>query len=169
MREQQLKRPLPEHKGGNAGPAAGKPAAIPVVPARPNPLPTPIANPHYNAIGGEATLRLLVQRFYALMDELPQAHAIRAMHPADLSQSMERLFMFLSGWLGGPQLYVERFGHPRLRQAHMTFPIDEAARNAWMDCMTQALHEQVGDDALRAQLIAAFYKTADFLRNQSGA
>ncbi len=161
MREKQLKRPSADSK------PQGSPVTLPVVDAPA----APPANPHYGAIGGEPALRRLVQRFYALMDELPQASAIRAMHPADLSQSRDRLFMFLSGWLGGPQLYMERFGHPRLRQAHMAFPIDEAARDAWMACMTQALQEQVADDTLRAQLLAGFYKTADFLRNtqQSGA
>jgi hemoglobin len=124
------------------------------------------ANPHYQAIGGEAAVRRLVDRFYALMDELPQAQAIRAMHPADLGHAKERLVMFLSGWLGGPPLYADRFGQPRLRRDHLRFPIDEAARDAWMACMTQALEEQVADPALRAQLVASFYKTADFLRNQ---
>ena len=124
------------------------------------------SNPHYQQIGGEAAVRRLVERFYQLMAELPQAREIREMHPPDLSQSKERLFMFLSGWLGGPPLYEARFGHPRLRRSHLDFPIDEAARDAWMDCMTRALTEQVTDLALLKQLTASFYKTADFLRNQ---
>lgn len=123
-------------------------------------------NPHYQHLGGEAGVRRLVDRFYQLMTELPQARQIRAMHPTDLSQAKERLFMFLSGWLGGPPLYEERFGHPRLRRSHLEFPIDESARDAWLDCMTQALAEQVADRALLEQLAAAFYKTADFLRNR---
>ncbi len=123
-------------------------------------------NPHYRLLGGEAAVRRLVERFYQLMTELPQARAIRAMHPADLSEAKERLFMFLSGWLGGPPLYVERFGQPRLRRAHLGFPIDDKARDAWMDCMMQALSEQTTDAVLLAQLKASFFKTADFLRNQ---
>jgi hemoglobin len=123
-------------------------------------------NPHYRLIGGEAGVRRLVERFYRLMSELPEAQTIRAMHDPDLAQANERLYMFLSGWLGGPQLYAERFGHPRLRQKHLPFPIDEKARDAWMLCMNQALEEQVGDPELRKQLTASFYKTADFLRNQ---
>lgn len=125
-----------------------------------------VANPHYEAIGGEAAVRRLVERFYELMDTRAEALVIRAMHPADLTHAKERLFMFLSGWLGGPQLYAERYGQPRLRRDHMKFPIDEAARDAWMNCMTQALDEQVADATLRAQLVAAFFKTADFLRNR---
>jgi hemoglobin len=125
-----------------------------------------VQNPHYRLLGGEPALRRLVERFYQLMTELPQAQAIRAMHQPDLTEAKNRLFMFLSGWLGGPPLYVERYGQPRLRQAHLPFPIDQQARDAWMDCMQQALAEQVTDGALLAQLKASFFKTADFLRNQ---
>lgn len=125
-----------------------------------------IANPHYRLIGGEDAIRRLVERFYALMNELPEARTIRALHPADLSLSTERLFLFLSGWLGGPPLYAERLGPPRLRQRHLPFPIGAAERDAWMLCMTRALDEVVPDDDLRAQLTAAFFKTADFLRNR---
>jgi hemoglobin len=125
-----------------------------------------VANPHYELLGGEAAVRRLVDRFYQLMTELPQAQTIRAMHQPDLTEAKERLFMFLSGWLGGPQLYAERFGQPRLRRAHLPFPIDEQARDAWMDCMLQALAEQVTDESLLLQLKASFFKTADFLRNQ---
>lgn len=128
---------------------------------------SPVTNPHYQLLGGEAAVTRLVDRFYQLMDELPEAAAIRALHPQDLTQAKNKLFMFLSGWLGGLPLYEERFGHPRLRRSHLPFPIDEAARDAWMLCMTQALTEQVENAELRAQLIDSFFKTADFLRNQN--
>jgi hemoglobin len=126
----------------------------------------PPANPHYRQLGGADALQRLVERFYTLMDQLPQARTIRAMHPADLTASRERLFMFLSGWLGGPPLYAERIGPPRLRRDHAAFAIDFAARDAWMACMTQALNEQVEDEMLREQLRAALFKTADFLCDQ---
>ena len=135
-------------------------------PATAVPLPPNLDNPHYRRMGGEEAVRRLVERFYQLMDELPEARAIRAMHPEDLAQSKDKLFRFLSGWLGGPPLYADRHGPPRLRQRHMPFPIDAAARDAWMACMSLALEEQVADPELRAQLAAAFFKTADFLRNQ---
>lgn len=122
-------------------------------------------NPHYRQIGGESAVRRLVERFYALMNELPEAGTIRALHPPDLTAAQDRLFMFLSGWLGGPPLYAERFGPPRLRQSHLPFPIGTAERDAWMLCMTRALDEVVPDAALRAQLTQSFFKTADFLRN----
>jgi hemoglobin len=121
---------------------------------------------HYERIGGDEKIRALVQRFYYLMDALPEAHGIRKLHPASLQGSEDKLFMFLSGWMGGPQLYVEKFGHPRLRMRHITFPIGESERDQWMQCMTQAMQDVIEDEALREELKAAFYKTADFMRNK---
>ncbi len=121
----------------------------------------------YQRLGGEVAVRKLVDRFYDLMDTLPEAESIRAMHPDDLSGSKDKLFKFLSGWLGGPQLYMEEYGHPRLRKRHMPFSVDEAARDAWMLCMKQAIEEIAIDDALLKQhLLHSLFKTADFMRNQ---
>ena len=122
---------------------------------------------HYERIGGEQKVRQLVQRFYQLMDELPESYGIRKLHPVDLKTSEEKLFMFLSGWMGGPQLFIEKFGHPRLRQRHINFAIGNTERDQWMVCMTQALHDVVEDEALRRELLAALYKVADFMRNQA--
>ncbi len=122
---------------------------------------------HYQRIGGETKVRALVQRFYQLMDELPEAHRIRKMHHISLKNSEDKLFMFLSGWMGGPQLFVEKFGYPRLRQRHIPFAIGDAERDQWMLCMTQAMQDVVEDEALRKELMAAFYKVADFMRNQA--
>ncbi len=121
---------------------------------------------HYQRIGGEPKVRQLVQRFYQLMDELPEVQRIRKMHHISLKNSEDKLFMFLSGWMGGPQLFVEKFGHPRLRQRHMPFAIGDAERDQWMRCMTRALQDVVEDEALRKELTDAFYKVADFMRNQ---
>ena len=124
----------------------------------------------YQRLGGEASVRKLVDRFYELMDSLPQAQQIRAMHPQDLSLSADKLFKFLSGWLGGPQLYTEEYGHPRLRMRHTPFPVDEAARDAWMLCMKKALNEMdVNDELLKQQLLHSLFKTADFMRNQNSS
>ncbi len=120
---------------------------------------------HYERIGGETKVRELVQRFYQLMDELPEAHRIRKMHHISLKGAEDKLFMFLSGWMGGPQLFVEKYGHPHLRQRHMPFAIGDEERDQWMLCMTQALDETVQDEALRNELKAAFQKVADFMRN----
>lgn len=119
----------------------------------------------YDRIGGAHAVRTLVDRFYALMDELPEAKTIRDMHPSVLHSSREKLFEFLSGWLGGPQLFVERRGHPRLRMRHMHFAIDNAASDAWMACMVKALDECVQDALLKEHLRGAFQRMAHHLRN----
>ena len=120
----------------------------------------------FEALGGEPAVRALAERFYDLMDSLPEARGIRDLHPPDLSESREKLFLFLCGWLGGPPLYVQRFGHPRLRGRHMPFPIGDAERDQWMLCMKQALQEQVTDAALCEHLEQAFTRTANHMRNR---
>jgi hemoglobin len=122
---------------------------------------------HYDLIGGETAVRALVERFYDLMEALPEAADVRALHPRDLAGSRDKLFKFLSGWLGGPALYVQEYGHPMLRARHLPFPIGDAERDAWMRCMTQTLEEHVADPMLRGQLIGAFRRTADHMRNQA--
>ena len=120
----------------------------------------------YNRIGGEKVLRQLVDCFYDLMDSLPEVRVIREMHPQDLTSSRQKLFEFLSGWSGGPPLYVEKHGHPRLRMRHMPFPIGEQERDQWMLCMRKALKEiEIGTE-LRDKLEANFQHIADFMRNQ---
>ncbi len=123
---------------------------------------------HYQRIGGEETIRRLVDRFYDLMDEDPDYYAIRKMHAKDLTDARDKFFMFLSGWTGGPQLYMENFGHPRLRQRHMPFEIGEAECDQWMGCMMRAMDDVEVDDKLRQELTAALFKTADFMRNKEG-
>lgn len=122
----------------------------------------------YALIGGEAGVRRLVDRFYALMDELPEAHAARRIHPESLSGSAQSLFEFLSGWFGGPPLYVNRVGHPRLRMRHLPYTIGLEERDAWMVCMTQAIDEQVMDPQVRAWLLRVFGDMADHMMNVNG-
>lgn len=121
---------------------------------------------HYSRLGGEAVVRQLVDRFYDLMDEDPDYYGIRKLHQKDLTEAREKLFMFLSGWTGGPQLYAEKFGHPRLRQRHMPFAIGESERDQWMECMLRAMQDVGIDPQLQQELKAAFWKTADFMRNK---
>lgn len=123
---------------------------------------------HYERIGGEAKVRALVRRFYQLMDELPEAYGIRKLHAEDLQGATDKLFKFLSGWMGGPQLYVEQYGHPMLRGRHLPFSIGASERDQWLLCMNQALNEVVEDAALRRELFAAFAKVADHMRNREG-
>lgn len=120
----------------------------------------------YDLIGGEAGLRSLVDRFYDVMDSSPEAEKIRSFHANNLRQSREKLFMFLSGWSGGPQLYIERFGHPRLRMRHMPFPIGAAERDQWLWCMNRALDESGLDPRLVEFIKVRFAEVADFMRNQ---
>ena len=110
-------------------------------------------------------MRRLVESFYDLMDETPEFHAVRKLHPADLGGSRQKLFMFLSGWLGGPQLYVERFGHPQLRARHLPFAITSVERDQWMACMQQTMADTNVNPSLQEALIGAFFQTADFMRN----
>lgn len=122
----------------------------------------------YEAIGGEQAVRKLVDRFYDLMDTLPEAAGIRALHPESLATSREKLFMFLTGWLGGPPLYVQQFGHPRLRARHIPFPIGEAERDQWLMCMRQSVNELDIEQKWRDFLMEKFSGLADFMRNQEG-
>ncbi|APW46601.1 group II truncated hemoglobin [Rhodoferax antarcticus] len=123
----------------------------------------------YEAIGGEAGIQQLVHRFYALMDELPEAYTVRKMHPESLAGSAESLFEFLSGWLGGPPLYANKKGHPRLRMRHAPYAVDQVVRNEWMQCMTQAIEEQVSDPPFRTWLLASFAQMASHMINTESA
>ena len=122
----------------------------------------------YDIIGGEARLRELVDRFYDLMDLEPQFAALRAMHPPSLDGSRDKLFWFLSGWSGGPNHYIERFGHPRLRARHLPFSIASNERDQWLRCMALAMHELDMPQALQERLIHSFFQTADWMRNREG-
>jgi hemoglobin len=130
---------------------------------------SPQAPTPYDRLGGAVAVRKLVTRFYDLMSELPDARHVLVMHPTDLASSRQKLFEFLSGWLGGPQLYMERRGHPRLRARHLPFRIDSAARDGWMLCMRQALDECSEDGVLKEQLLGSFQRLADHMRNVEDA
>jgi hemoglobin len=125
------------------------------------PSPTP-----YEMLGGEAGVRRLTRRFYELMDALPEAWSIRQLHPESLGGSEEKLFKYLSGWLGGPDLYVRDFGHPRLRARHLPFPIASRERDEWLLCMRQACGEVIADPDLRHRLLEALTGLADHMRNR---
>lgn len=130
--------------------------------------PPKLPNP-YDLIGGEPVVRALVDRFYDLMDLEPGYAALRAAHGSDLVGARQKLFMFLSGWLGGPSLYVDQFGHPRLRMRHMPFSIGIQERDQWVACMDQAMGEVGLEPTMRARLKASFMQTADWMRNRAGA
>jgi hemoglobin len=134
-----------------------QPPTTPAAPTR--------ANPHFDRLGGLDAVQALVEAFYKAMDTRADATLIRAMHEPDLRATQAVLVKYLCEWMGGPKLYTPERGAPALRRRHHPFPIDSAARDAWMACMRQALAEVCPDPALRAELEAAFYKVADFMRN----
>jgi hemoglobin len=116
-------------------------------------------------IGGEVQVRSLVDRFYDLMDIEPGYRELRVAHGTSLDDSRQKLFWFLCGWLGGPSLYEDRFGHPRLRMRHMPFKIGIVERDQWLACMDQAMGETEVPEDLRMRLKESFFKTADWMRN----
>lgn len=120
----------------------------------------------YEMIGGETALRVLVDRFYDAMDSAPEASKVRAIHPDDLTNSRDKLFMFLSGWSGGPPLYIQTYGHPRLRQRHMPFPIGKAERDEWLWCMDRALEQSGFEVQLVEHLKAKFTEIANSMQNR---
>lgn len=120
----------------------------------------------YQLIGGEAAIHSLVDRFYFYMDILPEAQGIRAMHAANLASAKDKLFKFLSGWLGGPNLFIEEFGHPMLRARHLPFAIGPSERDQWMLCMNKALVEITMDDRLRTNIQTALEQLATHMINQ---
>ncbi len=122
----------------------------------------------FDLVGGEQNVRKLVDRFYDLMDEDPDYFAIRKLHPSSLSGSREKLFKFLMGWLGGPPLYEQEYGHPRLRARHLPYAIASAERDQWMACMIRAMDDVGLEESLRKRLAQSFFQTADWMRNKEG-
>ena len=125
-----------------------------------------VATP-FEHLGGEAAVRALVERFYDLMDLEPDYAALRATHGSTLDDARQKLFWFLCGWLGGPDHYVERFGHPRLRMRHLPFSIGVKERDQRVACMDQAMRETGVPEALRQRLAQSFFQTADWMRNRA--
>lgn len=120
----------------------------------------------YDWLGGDAAVRSLVDRFYDLMDLEPAYTELRAVHGSTLDEARDKLYWFLSGWLGGPNLYIEQFGHPRLRARHLPFSIGIIERDQWVACMSRAMSELGVDPDLQARLQQSFFQTADWMRNR---
>lgn len=117
-------------------------------------------------LGGADGVRQLIDRFYDLMDSAPEAATVRALHAPSLRTSRDKLYLFMTGWTGGPPLYVEKFGHPRLRMRHFPFSIGTRERDEWLWCMDRALDAHDMPDALRAQLRDRLHALADHMRNR---
>jgi len=119
----------------------------------------------YILMGGEKSILNLVERFYFYMDTLTEAKELRAIHAADLASTKVKLFKFLSGWLGGPDLFQQEYGHPRLRQRHFPFKVDQQVRDQWMLCMNKALYEIAMPDELRKNIKQALDGLATHMIN----
>ena len=120
----------------------------------------------YALIGGAEKLREMVDRFYDLMELESEFSGIRVLHPTPINSSRDKLYWFLSGWMGGPDLYVEQFGHPRLRARHLPFSIGVSERDQWLRCMAWAMQDVGIEDGLQQHLMTSFYQTADWMRNK---
>jgi len=133
---------------------------------------SPVPATPFERIGGAANVRALVDRFYDLMELEPEFAALRALHPPTLEDSRDKLYWFLTGWLGGPSLYTDRFGHPRLRARHLPFAIGVAERDQWITCMGLAMAELGAAGGfppeLQERLLQSFAQTADHMRNRAG-
>jgi hemoglobin len=126
----------------------------------------PSAPTPYDLLGGDAGIRSIVDRFYDLMDSAPEAATIRRLHAASLKASRDKLYLYLMGWTGGPPIYVQQRGHPRLRARHLPFSIGDRERDEWIWCMDQSLDEHEMPDWLRADLKEKLHALAAHMRNR---
>jgi hemoglobin len=122
----------------------------------------------FELLGGEPGLRGLVDAFYDRMDSEPAYAGLRGLHPESLSGSRNKTFWFLCGWSGGPDHYIQRFGHPRLRARHLPFTIGESERDQWLACMGDAMTQVSLPEPVVKRLRTSFFQTADWMRNQPG-
>lgn len=120
----------------------------------------------YELLGREPGIRTLVDYFYDAMEETPEARGVLEMHPKDLSSSRDKLYWFLVGWSGGPQLFVEKFGHPRLRARHLPFKIGKSERDQWLFCFQKAIVKMQLPQEVSQYLLSSIIRLADHMRNQ---
>lgn len=120
----------------------------------------------FDMIGGADKLRSMIDRFYDLMDQEPEFAGLRALHPPTLDNSRDKTYKFLSGWSGGPNLYIEQYGHPMLRARHLPYAIGISERDQWLRCMARAMHDTGLDETLQKRLMTSFFQTADWMRNK---
>lgn len=120
----------------------------------------------FDVLGGEVRVRDLANAFYDHMDQDAEFTGIRKLHPEDLVESRDKFHDFLCGWLGGPQHYLQKHGHPRLRMRHAPFAIGDSERDQWLGCMAKAMDDQAIDGEVRTFLDARFAQVADFMKNR---
>ena len=120
----------------------------------------------YDALGGEQGIRQLCKAFYIAMDSLPEAAHIRRMHDDSLVEVEEKLFEYLSGWLGGPPLYSKKYGSVCLTDPHKPYAIGPAARDQWLLCMDSALEKVGASEELKALIKEPLFGIANAVKNQ---
>jgi hemoglobin len=122
----------------------------------------------FEILGGESGIRRLVDCFYDLMEIDADLKRLRDVHGASLDTARDKLFWYLCGYFGGPQLYIERFGHPRLRARHLPFSIGIVERDQWLLCMARAMKELDYPEPLLDKMLEIFFGVADWMRNRDG-
>lgn len=120
----------------------------------------------YDLIGGDKVIRAIAHEFYQQMQQRQETQTLLALHRAPIAESEAKLYEFLSGWLGGPPLYQQKYGHPALRARHMPFAIDESMRDQWLICMRAAIDKCIKKPEHRQAIIQAISTLADHMRNQ---
>lgn len=121
----------------------------------------------YERVGGQVGISTLVDEFYRIMQTDPAARECLATHAGrDIQESAAKLKLFLSGWLGGPQLYLEKHGHPRLRMRHFPFAIGEVEAAQWLYCMERALQNSAIERSTQEELLRAFKGLTELIKNR---
>lgn len=120
----------------------------------------------YDLIGGDKVIRAIAHDFYQQMQTRPETQRLLAIHRSPIAESEQKLYEFLSGWLGGPQLYQQKHGHPALRARHMPFAIDESMRDQWLICMRAAIESSIKKPEHQQVIIQAIATLADNMRNR---
>jgi hemoglobin len=117
---------------------------------------------------GEDGIRQLTNAFYDIMDTLPEAAGLRAMHAKDLSPMKEKLAEYLTGWMGGPPRYADRYGTVCMTTPHEHYHIGPAERDQWLLCMDKALEQTGASKELMDMLKIPLFRIADAVRNKPG-
>lgn len=123
-------------------------------------------NTPYQLLGGEDGVRRLCEAFYDCMEQLPEAADIRRMHGEDLSGIRQKLFEFLSGWLGGPHLYAQKYGSICMTGPHRPYAIGPKERDQWLLCMDRALEQVGASEEVKTMLKQPLQAIADMIRNR---
>lgn len=126
-----------------------------------------IEDASYKAAGELKGISKLVNNFYDYMEQVEEAKVIRAMHPEDLTISRDKLICFLSGWLGGPRLYRQKYGQMSIPQVHRHLTIDSPERDAWLLCMKKAANDQPYQESFKRYLLEQLFVPADRVRQVS--